>query len=316
MPALHFDKASVLVYDPVALNRHSTRNVLHSLGFRGIATAATCEELTDQLQSDREVDLVFAEVTGSDGDICGLIQKIRQGEVGKNPFAVIIATAWMSASDIVKQVLLAGADDLVVRPFSTNRLMERVRAHIEARKGFVVTSDYIGPDRRRDPNREGGNGLLQVPNSLRAKAANDSESLPHNTAEEIARAVTLVNLEKMRRQAFQLGILANFLEDSLSKTTAEDELAGADIVKALEVSADLARRAEGAGLAPVSEMCRALEEVLSQLRAGMDTKRNLKLLNQVTMAMQVSLDPARGEDEHESELRSAMEKIRARGRTH
>jgi len=202
MPALHFDKASVLVYDPVALNRHSTRNVLHSLGFRGIATAATCDEFTEQLGSEREVDLIFAEVTGGDGDICGLIQKMRQGEVGKNPFVVIIATAWMSASDIVKQVLLAGADDLVVRPFSTSRMMERVRTHVEARKGFVVTSDYIGPDRRRDPGRSSGNGpsprrsgfgraggLLEVPNSLRTKAANDPE-VSENTADVIARAVT------------------------------------------------------------------------------------------------------------------------------
>ena len=141
MTALHFDKASVLVYDPVALNRHSTRNVLHTLGFRGIATAASYDEFVEQLNSSREVDLIFAEVTGVDGDICGLIQKLRHGEIGKNPFVVIIATAWMSASDLVKQVLLAGADDLVVRPFSTTRLMERVRTHIEARKGFVVTSD-------------------------------------------------------------------------------------------------------------------------------------------------------------------------------
>jgi hypothetical protein len=39
---------------------------------------------------------------------------------------------------------------VIIRPFSTSFAEDRIRTLIRARKPFIVTSDYIGPDRRRD----------------------------------------------------------------------------------------------------------------------------------------------------------------------
>ena len=72
---------------------------------------------------------------------------------GYNPFIVIIVTAWEKSTGLINRVVNSGADDLLLRPFSTALLGQRIEAHIERRKGFVITTDYVGPDRRKDASR-------------------------------------------------------------------------------------------------------------------------------------------------------------------
>ncbi|MBK0572118.1 response regulator receiver protein, partial [Klebsiella pneumoniae] len=81
------------------------------------------------------------------------IQDLRQGGQGFNPFIVIIVTAWEKSGALVSRVVNSGADDLLLRPFSTTLLGQRIETHVERRKGFVVTTDYVGPDRRKDLTR-------------------------------------------------------------------------------------------------------------------------------------------------------------------
>ncbi len=50
-------------------------------------------------------------------------------------------------------------------------LGQRIESHVERRKrGFVVTSDYVGPDRRKDLSRPSNVELFEPPNSLKMKA--------------------------------------------------------------------------------------------------------------------------------------------------
>ncbi len=63
----------------------------------------------------------------------------------------------------------SGADDLLLRPFSTTLLGQRIEAHVERRKGFVITTEYVGPDRRKEPGG-GAIDLFDPPNSLKMKA--------------------------------------------------------------------------------------------------------------------------------------------------
>src|SRR6516164_10733245 len=147
-----YETADTLVYDPVASNRNATRASLHSLGFRRVDLAASLDILLDRLRTSTP-DLLLLEVAGAENEVCQLVQSVRQGRVGANPFILVMATTWRRDGTIVNQVVNSGADDLVARPISTSLLGERIRSLVERRKPFVITSDYIGPDRRRDPGR-------------------------------------------------------------------------------------------------------------------------------------------------------------------
>ena len=199
-----YESARVLVFDPVASNRNATRASLHSLGFRNVELAATIDILANQLKL-HSPDLLLAEVTGTEAEVCQFVQAVRQGEYGGNPFVVIIVTTWRRDGAVVSKVINSGADDLVARPLSTSMLRERINLQIDRRKGFVVTSDYIGPDRRRDPSRPGGE-TIEVPNSLKVRIA---DNLPEDEAERrilyaIEQGKEIINAQKIRRDSILL----------------------------------------------------------------------------------------------------------------
>lgn len=309
-----FDRALALVYDPVALNRNSTRNVLHSIGFREIQTVTSVEEIGAFLRHN-DPDLLVCEITEPTGEVLALLQRIRRGETGRNPFLVIMATAWVTAENVVRQILNAGADDLMMRPFSIRQFIDRLTAHVTNRKGFVVTADYIGPDRRLRADRDPTASLINVPNSLRMKTQSDTtaDMAAAQASAEIERVRFEVSFERMKREAFQLGILASFLEQGVASGD-DPELIRADTLKALRLATELARKAAEGSHEAIADLCKALERVLVGLRDNIDPPKNAKLAGQIALAMQATLSPDRDESAHAAEISSAIAKIKANGR--
>ena len=170
MTRLSYDSVEALIYDPVSANRTATRAALYSLGFRRTEAVSTLDSMIEVIQK-QPPDIVLAEAQGASDELCLAIQQLRQGAAGYNPFIVIMVTAWEKSSALITKVVNSGADDLLLRPFSTSLLGARIEAHIERRKGFVITTDYVGPDRRRDVGRGAANAeMFDPPNSLKMKA--------------------------------------------------------------------------------------------------------------------------------------------------
>src|SRR5882724_2166846 len=145
-----FDLADVLLFDPVPPNRSTTRTALGMVGFRQIFATSDYGEVIATLRG-KIFDLFIADITQDTAKICDLVMTMRGGRTGGNPFVHVVLMAWKLDDDLVKRALNCGADDLITRPYSVGFLSGRVKSLTDARKGFVVTSDYIGPDRRRDP---------------------------------------------------------------------------------------------------------------------------------------------------------------------
>src|SRR3546814_16454768 len=79
-----------------------------------------------------------------EGDAVALVSDLRHGRLGVNPYLPIILTSWESDMQLVRRVVDAGADDLLVKPLSTRIILDRIETVALHRKPFVVTSDYIG----------------------------------------------------------------------------------------------------------------------------------------------------------------------------
>jgi len=309
MRPLLYDTAEALIYDPVSANRMATRAVLYSLGFRKIETVGALKAFADNLRK-RPPDLAMCEVQGSDTELCALIQSLRQGGEGHNPFIVIIATAWEKSADMIARVVNSGADDLLLRPFSTALLGSRIETHIQRRKGFVVTTDYVGPDRRRDQTRPSNAELFEPPNSLKMKAKD--RLTPEETAQrldlELRAAKNVLNTEKLRRDAFQLCIQWRLMQQQPPGLAAYDE----PLARISELARSIAKRCRDTDCEQAADWCDSILAAVEGLQLGVDRNASMHLLGHAGLNLNQVFRPESSVQEGLAEIDATVALIRAR----
>lgn len=310
MTRISYDTAETLVYDPVASNRNATRSALYAMGFRRIETVASLEAFNECIMR-RPPDLALCETLGTEEELCRSIQGVRQGMSAYNPFIVIIVTAWENHNGLVSRVLNSGADDLLLRPFSTSMLETRIRAHVERRKGFVITSDYIGPDRRRsDSSRASNIDLFQPPNSLKMKVKEriTAEEAALRLDGELKTARDALTGEKLRRDAFQICILWRMLQE----TVRDGKEVGGDLPKLSELAKAVSRRCRDTQFEEAVEWCDAIHGAIEGLELGVDRNASLHLLGHAALNLNQVFSPGKTQDEHLAEIDATLVKIKSR----
>lgn len=309
MTRLLYDTAEALVYDPVSANRMATRAVLYSIGFRKIESAGTLASFQDYLQK-RPPDLAVCEVQGFDAELCALIQTLRQGGEGYNPFIVIIATAWEKNADLIARVVNSGADDLLLRPFSTALMASRIETHIQRRKGFVVTTDYVGPDRRRDALRPSNAELFEPPNSLKMKAKD--RLTPEETAQrldvELRAAKDVLNTEKLRRDAFQACIQWRLMQEHLPGRGGHDD----ELARIAELARSIAKRCRYTDFEQAADWCDSILAAVEGLQLGVDRNASMHLLGHAALNLNQVFHPETSARDAISEIDATVALIRAR----
>ncbi len=306
---LSYDAAETLVYDPVAANRTATRSVLYTLGFRRIDSVASVTDFTEAIRR-RPPDLALCEAQGADEELCEMIQALRQGTAGYNPFIVIIVTAWEKTNALVSRVLNSGADDLILRPFSTAQLGNRIDTHIERRKGFVITHDYVGPDRRRDPGRLSEIELFEPPNSLKMKAKErlTAEEATARLDVELARARETLNSEKMRRDAFQICILWRLIQDRKPEEASYIH----DLAKLAKLTRAVAKRCRDTEFEGAAEWCESVLAAVEGLELGVDRNASMHLLGHAALNLNQVFQPEKSTTDHLNKIDATVAMIRAR----
>jgi DNA-binding response OmpR family regulator len=170
-------------------------------------------------------DLIIGDADIQDGALLNLVRRLRNGDIGRNPFTAVIVTTWNKDWTIVRSAIDAGVDDILVNPISPGRLSERIQTIVERRKPFIVTADYTGPERRRDPNRVSTIPAFFPPNSLAEKERGrfvDEADLKwriDHSAREIA-------AEKLRRSVFQLAFLQGLADIAVNRDNAAASATG------------------------------------------------------------------------------------------
>jgi len=309
MSKLSFDSVDVLIYDPVSSNRTATRAAMYSLGFRKTETVSTLEAFLEACQKSPP-DIALCEAQGQAEELCTLIQQMRQGGAGYNPFIVIIVTAWEKNTALINRVVSSGADDLLLRPFSTALLGQRIEAHVDRRKGFVITTEYVGPDRRRDTSRATNVEMFDPPNSLKMKAKDrlSNEEIARRLDLELKTAREKLTTEKLRRDSFQVAILWRLLQDQplLPAKPPADLLKLQGLVKSIE------ERATDSQFAPAMEWCQSLLASAEGLAAGVDRNASMHLLGHAALSLHQVFYPEKTAADQISEIDATVALIRAR----
>jgi DNA-binding response OmpR family regulator len=312
MARLTYDSVEALIYDPVSANRTATRAALYALGFRRTDGVATLEACMESIQK-RAPDILVCEAQGAGEELCAAIQELRQGGGCDNPFIVVIVTAWEKSTGLINRVVNSGADDLLLRPFSTALLGSRIEAHIERRKGFVITTDYVGPDRRQSTQPRARNSAesFEPPNSLKMKA---KDKLPADVVSkrlevELRLAREKLHAEKLRRDSFQICILWRLMQEQRPGVPGLQ----VDLDRLLSLSLSVQRRCRDGDHATAIEWCESVRAATS----GLEQDRNaaMHLLGHAALELHAIFHPEHSSAERIAEIDATVAIIRARSQT-
>lgn len=300
MSEFRFENVRLMLADANGHLRYGLKSALFQVGFREILDCGGFPPVLDAVTRN-VIDVLMIDVDLPGGEACGLINQIRHHKVGNNPFLVAIAVTGTPTNEVVKRAIDAGADDLIIKPFSPEAMIQRVKTLARGRKPFVVTHDYIGPDRRKvqrdDPQKA---PMLEVPNPLRSKAVANSDS--SSLQRLIDAAAARINQHKMERYAVQIGYLADRIEPHFK----EGRLATGDAAVVVEIVAhlrrlsfvaeDLGYRMRGTAYAHVAELALSLigvsERILeaignpaSRSDTGLVDHRDVELLPKIAQSL-------------------------------
>jgi DNA-binding response OmpR family regulator len=282
---------------------------MYTLGFRKTETVPTLENFLEAVQK-APPDIVLCESQGQVEELCSVIQQMRQGAAGYNPFLVIIVTAWENSAALINQVISSGADDLLLRPFSTALLRQRIEAHADRRKGFVITTDYVGPDRRKDDNRASNIEMFEPPNSLKMKAKDklSAEDIARKLDAELKTAREKLTSEKLRRDAFQVCVLWRLLQDQTIATGQPPR----DLVKLQLLSKSIMTRSQDTEFSAAEEWCQSVLASAEGLAAGVDRNASLHLLGHAALSLHQVFYPEKTATDQMTEIDATVALIRAR----
>jgi len=206
-----YKTARAVIYDDGSADRSGMWVVLREAGFEDIGFAASGTELINALRT-KSPDLLICADDRADAQICDILRSLRTGRIGTNPFTIILAASWCTDDEIVGAYRDSGVDGFMSFPITRDSLKEFLVRQTAARRKFVATTDYVGPDRRRDVSRSGAE-CFDVLNSLKVKSAGASgDEVAAEIARELEVSLVRLNAERQRQNVVQLCVLWRLLE--------------------------------------------------------------------------------------------------------
>jgi DNA-binding response OmpR family regulator len=272
--------AKVVVFDPHRANLQTTRAVLAGLGLRRVDGYVELKEFKRRLQSP-ETDMVLFEAQSETFDGPGFLRSVRMGDVGMNPFVPLVGTSWSGSSELIADLINAGADDVLLRPFSTAVLAERIQHLVTRRKPFVVTSDYVGPDRGGVAEGRELAETFTPPNPLRARLVPEEALAPMEATARIEEAKSRARRERAAKLARRAAMAAEVTFQA--KGASAESVFVADLVTTVE---QLVALVLADGDDEVQDMAHLLERVALRASApGPEQQENAKLARELALGL-------------------------------
>lgn len=268
-----------------ALRMHGYKNVDETSDYQDVISAV----------SQGEIDLLVTDATLEEEDITDLLYKIRHHQFGNNPFLAAIMLTADHTSKNINNIINSGADDILAKPLAPNLLINRIDILTWKRKGFIVTSDYFGPN-RREITRLGPQPLpiIDVPNALKYKAQGKTNMAV--LQRQIDACAKEVNSQKMERHTDQIGQLIGQITPQYENFNANDNTTA--LIERLQyVSQDLCRRMIGTDKEHVSELGSSIIQVVkSILKSPLSPEnKDVRLLKELGSA----IGPAFNAEDHD-----------------
>ena len=311
MPMSHFDNVRVVLAEPNAELRTTLKENLFGLGFKKITATGNLSRVVQEV-NNATVDIVIADTALPEGDFNAYVREMRHGHQGTNPFLVVITLVNEPSSAAVHAAINSGTDHVLAKPFTAQDLAAKISELSHARKRFVVTSEYIGPDRRtthRPGTRPGTMEvpLIDVPNPLHHRLSEhvSDKQVQHS----VGTAKLKINEQMVQRLAYQVGWLLDSVMPEIAALN-EDMMVGEpeNLMRLCDVARDMCERIKGTRYGHVTEICLTLCRMADQAAAEGLSDEDMQLMGRMTEIIGQAFDPDR-----EATAADYQRKVRAAG---
>ena len=278
------DNVRVLLFDPYKSSRENARRILTQEGYSNTYDTDSFEKVADLLGKN-DVDMMVASVDRDAKDYWSLMRGLRHARGARNRFIVSLVLLMDPSEQKIRAMVDAGVDSVQTKPLVVDELKKRLAFFRKTRQPFVVTRDYVGPDRRGEPRPEGQQvPLIPAPNPVQLMA--EGKTTREGFRELATRASTLIDNQSALRNGYQLVWLADHVHNAILKDDLSDKTLGY-LDQIVKVAAQMPARLQGTPYAPAVELCKQVYRLARELQADPDnpSSKNLELLPELTRAI-------------------------------
>lgn len=279
----------VLLADTRAHIRNALKIALSHSGLDHIHHASSVPHVTEAMAHSFGPDVLICDMDMDEGQASQVVAALRHNDLGRNPFICVIGVSWSPTPNAVNIAANSGVDHLIAGPVAPKEILHRISSMIYRRAPFVITADYVGPDRRSAALRPSHIPLVEVPNSLREKAIGtwNFEEFEARIAEEVNR----LNTRKIDRQAENIMALADLIATQTGDGA--PEVIRHLVERLTRMVEAMDQRATEHGFHHVAELCRASVEISRTIYTalGPPDPSDVQLLRHMGQAIRVALYP-------------------------
>ncbi len=284
----------------------SLRSALITRGFNGVEWFNNVDMLREQIViSIPDLILIDNEMNDTNA-VVNLIKDIRACKVGINPFVPIIATIWRPSYASMSAMINAGVDGILAKPISINTLYEQVDSLTESRSPFVVTTQYIGPDRRSDNDHASFIPMINPPNTLFNKVYHIDDK-PEKIKQLIQKATERLHDLRVKRNGIHFCFLAGLLKAFAERGATKQSI---DIIKTYyTVTRDLKQRISEEKFKEIKDLLEEFVELLNDIYKSHDKipETLLESLNKKSYVFATLLNDDRTETSIQQEVQQSIE---------
>jgi len=267
--------------------REGMRGIIRDYGMRRVRTFARIDDLISAIK-EAPPDLLIA-ADDLDATLFDVVRDIRHFRIGRNPFLMISLMVKAETEGAVKRAILAGADDVMIKPVAPGKMLDRV-AHVTMnRLPFIVTNDYLGPERRRAGDARPSNiRQLTVVNTLKAKVEGRRLS-----SAELNRAVegnmNEVMAARLDSHGLKLGWVCGLILKAYQEKRIDKELEERLLIL-VSVLEDAARTAGAIGEPDLGQICTQMARQVEEMAENYEDPTSLQLgtIQKLTKAFELA----------------------------
>ncbi|MGE3475866.1 MAG: cyclic nucleotide-binding domain-containing protein [Rhodospirillaceae bacterium] len=305
------DKVVAFVGEPDDQIRKELRQILNHAGVKQVSAHGNLANLA-KLIAQVSPDLLIL-TDDLDPGVFDFIRDIRHNKIGTNPFVLITTLLAPNRVDAVKLAMQAGTDDIIIKPVKEEQLLQRLKRVTVNRAAFVVTSDYLGPDRRAK-NRPSVIRRINVLNTMLEKASGKDVD-PNSIREAVDGSMNEVLQARLDSHGYRLGFICNLILDAYQTNQVTEEIK--EKLKVLvDLLRDAAKTAERLEERELALLCGSLSRDVASIaeRYLTPTPKDIDLIKKLSRAVVSAVKPRTPPDKLDQETRQASETYQQRDR--
>jgi DNA-binding response OmpR family regulator len=298
MPRLDKDmlkKITVYIGEKNYYERQQLRDMFKSQGLTQIVCHANLPSMREVMMQVPPDLLVISD--DFDADVFKAVREIRNQKLGDNPFMTITMLVNANRPQSLKEAIGIGVDDIIVKPLTNERVQERLKLVTFHRQPFIVTDDYMGPQ-RKNMELTGRVRRISVLNTMLEKV-NGREFDKNALRDAVEGSLQEVLQAKLDSQSFRLGEVCERLVRAYDTNLVTEEVQNDLIMLAdvLDEAAGVAKKLKDISLAG---LCEQLAENVRGIADHYDdaSPSEIDLIRKVTAAFKMAMRAGPGaEDE-------------------